>query len=211
MAKKKIYAAELSDGRKSLFGTWDECKAFIATCPSAAKFKGFPAREEAEAFLGLHETAPGPAPAENAVAPDTCVAEAYTDGSFNGNTQTWGYGVILYPQGHQEMAQEFSGCGTEHAAARNITGEIHGAVIAAENAARQGYRKLVIYHDYMGISEWATGRWKRNQELTQWYARRMSAIMADMEIEFRHVAGHTGVPGNERVDIIAKQACGVPC
>lgn len=39
----------------------------------------------------------------------------------------------------------------------------------------------------------------------------MSAIMADMEIEFRHVADHTGVPGNERVDIIAKQACGVPC
>lgn len=204
---KKFYAVSLTNGQTGLFNDWNAAKAFIATCPSNAKYKGFGLEADAKAFLGLTDNT-----AENAetfTAPDG-TAIAFVDGSYNETDKTCGWGVVLFDPNRPDMPkQESCGMTNSYIAARNITGEVFAAMHAVDMARRAGYTGLIIYHDYQGIASWATGEWKANQELTQNYAQAMKEAMASMSITFVKVAGHTGVELNERADILAKQGCGV--
>ena len=64
--------------------------------------------------------------------------------------------------------------------------------------------KIVICHDYIGLSEWALGNWKTNKELTKAYAEFMKPYLH--LVTFKKVAGHTGVLGNELLAINSKQS-----
>lgn len=206
MAKNTHYAAVLTNGKQGIFHTWDECKKFVATCPKAARYKGFPDEVSAQGFLSEATT---DKPAKTKTETMDTQGIAYTDGSFNQKTGEWGYGSILWEADNPDVVIKLSGSGSAHAQSRNVTGEIHGAVAAVYKAIELGWKSITIYHDYMGISEWAAGTWKRNQELTIWYNRMMTSAMRSIDIRFVHVKGHTGVEGNEQADILAKHACGV--
>lgn len=114
--------------------------------------------------------------------------------------------MAIYRQG--KLVDTFSGAGKSEDASElhNVAGEIEGAMEAAKWAAANG-EKIVICHDYIGLSEWATGRWKANKDLTKYYAQFMKQYM-DL-ISFKKVAGHTGVQGNELADKLAKQVLGL--
>jgi ribonuclease HI len=90
------------------------------------------------------------------------------------------------------------------------------AVIRALEALKRPVQaKVYTDSEYVrrGILEWVAG-WKRrgwvtadrkpvkNQDLWQ----RLDELAAAHKIEWHWVKGHSGVPGNERVDLLANQA-----
>ena len=52
-----------------------------------------------------------------------------------------------------------------------------------------------------------TRRW--SWALRRCYRERMLAAQTVMDIQFIHTPGHTGIPGNERADALAKEAVGL--
>ena len=187
MAKNKFYAVKCGH-ETGIFKTWAECEAQV---------KGY-AKVPLETYnLTTTETVEEPKG-----------PYAFVDGSFNPNTNVYGYGGFLRADG-QEYILQGSGNDSEKAKIRNVAGEIDGAVAAVKCALDLGLEELSIYYDYQGIESWAVLDWKRNNKFTHEYAEYMQEAMQKINIIFIKVKGHTGVEGNERADVLAKAAVGV--
>src|SRR5699024_3246805 len=102
-----------------------------------------------------------------------------------------------------------SGNDPEFASMRNVAGEIYGSMAAVHKAEELGLRKITILYDYMGIEQWAKGNWKANKQATQDYKDFMNPFNRRVSIDFEHVQAHTGIEGNEMVDVMAKSAGGM--
>ncbi|MBR1630082.1 MAG: NUDIX domain-containing protein [Lachnospiraceae bacterium] len=133
---------------------------------------------------------------------------AFTDGSYNIKSKVYGFGGFLVC-GDQRFVLQGNGRDPEMAKSRNVSGEVLGAMEAVRKALEIGICDLVLYYDYTGIEYWATGRWKTNKTLTKEYAAFMKDAMQRMRIRFCHVKAHTGIPGNEEADRLAKEATGL--
>lgn len=131
---------------------------------------------------------------------------AYVDGSFRQGYAVYGYGVVIVCAG--EVVETMSGFGArpEYVSMRNVAGEVLGAVKAMEYALAKGAHKLVLYFDYQGIESWATGTWKRNNDLTRGYFEFVRDLRGRLELSFRKVKGHSGDRFNELADELAKAA-----
>lgn len=90
---------------------------------------------------------------------------------------------------------------------RNVAGELQAVLSVIEYAQQKGIKKAVICYDYEGIEKWYTGEWKAKKAFTKSYRNRLH--LADMQIEFQKVKAHSGIDLNERVDKLAKSACGM--
>ncbi|MCC8101750.1 MAG: NUDIX domain-containing protein [Clostridiales bacterium] len=133
-------------------------------------------------------------------------AIAYTDGSYNPVNLMWGYGACLLV-GSEEY--ELSGRGEDRYSGHQIQGETTAVLAVCEKALLLGIKRLEIRYDYEGVRHWALGTWRAKKPYTQDYARKMQEYRKQMEITFIHVRAHIGIEGNERVDKLAKAACGV--
>ncbi|MBO6310882.1 MAG: hypothetical protein J6N70_18995 [Oribacterium sp.] len=60
-----------------------------------------------------------------------------------------------------------------------------------------------------GIEMWSTGSWKTNNQHTKEYKAACDNARKSLTLNYHHVDGHSGVFGNEYVDMLAKRACGV--
>jgi ribonuclease HI len=62
---------------------------------------------------------------------------------------------------------------------------------------------VVVRTDSLGVINWLTRRWKRNKNLDL-----LAEIdpLVDARVRFEHVRGHSGNPGNDRVDRLAVAA-----
>ena len=81
---------------------------------------------------------------------------------------------------------------------------------AIEHFYNDGERELVICHDYIGIANWANQLWKANKPYTQAYVRFIRKYRKlGMKILFCKVKAHSIDEYNNRVDRLAKIACGV--
>ncbi|CUH95747.1 hypothetical protein P22_1827 [Propionispora sp. 2/2-37] len=202
MAAKKYYAVKA--GRETgVFTTWGECQKQV-TGFKGALFKSFPTEEEALAYI-RGQAAVWPA----AEGPGSDLSSGrhyhiYVDGSYDHNKKQYSWGFAVYRNG--KVIHTASGVGkqADAAAIRNVAGELEATVEAVNWAKHQDVDTITIHHDYIGISEWATGRWKTNNEITRAYA---AFIRQHLDwIHFNKVAGHTGVEGNELADKLAGQA-----
>lgn len=198
--KKYFYAVR--SGRKiGIFNTWDECNAQVKGY-KGAEFKKFSTKEEALSFIGIEDKAP---------VANICEDEliAYVDGSFNSTTKEFGYGVVLID--HKDNETTFSGSdkNEEYSVHRNVAGEVFGSIRAIKKAIELGKSKIYLHYDYMGISEWAEGRWKTNKELTQRYKKFIDEVKTKIQIQFIKVKAHSNDKYNDLVDKLAKEACGV--
>ncbi len=192
-----------------IYATWPECQDQVKGF-SGAEYKSFPSQEEAEAYMG------GDAPAKdtpegNAAAGAPTPPYAFVDGSYNKKIGVSGWGGFLVLEDGTEVELSGSTDNPSFTEMRNVAGEILGCMDAVQEAMGHGLSKLDIYYDYMGIECWATGAWKANKAGTMAYARFMKSAMDEfkMDITFHKVAAHTGIPGNERADRLAKRSVGL--
>lgn len=140
--------------------------------------------------------------------PAPSAIEVYVDGSYNNNTNEYGYGVYMTDGQHQRV---LFGKGECKFNGRNVEGEVAGARAALDYiASHKKDKSVILYYDYQGIGSWADGKWKTNKSYTREYADFVEKCRLDgMVISFNHAKGHSGIEGNEYVDKIAKIACGI--
>lgn len=153
------------------------------------------------------EKAPSKRSARPAAAPLSAAAKAaavhvYTDGACTGNPGPMGIGVVILDgtrlgtAGRRELSR-YLGQGTNNIA--ELTA-IEDGLSAVERE-----RHVVVYSD----SSYAIGllaqgwKAKANQELVA----RLRALLREFpRVDFVKVAGHAGVPENERCDALAREA-----
>lgn len=200
----KYYAVR--NGRKpGVYATWPECQAQVKNF-SGAQFKSFASRPEAEAYVA------GTAMANDAAAPKIPDPPyAFVDGSYNPKTKVSGWGGFLVLPGGREIELTGSTDRPDAVSMRNVAGEIMGCMDAVQHALGEGLDGLTILYDYTGIECWATGAWSANKPGTMAYQKFMQAAMSEfkLDIKFQKVEAHTGIPGNERADQLAKRAVGL--
>ncbi|XP_053141919.1 ribonuclease H1 isoform X4 [Hemicordylus capensis] len=143
-------------------------------------------------------------------------AVVYTDGccSSNGRHKARaGTGVYWGPDHPLNSSDRLSGRQT------NQRAEIHAACKAIEQAKTQNIKKLAIYTDskftIKGVTSWVP-TWKANG----WKTRkgqdvinkddfeRLAKLSEGMDIQWMHVPGHAGFPGNEAADRLAREGAG---
>jgi len=135
--------------------------------------------------------------------------EIYTDGACRGNPGPGGWGALLSSGEHEK---ELSGA---EAHTTNNRMELTAVIRALEALQRPSEVRIFTDSEYVrrGITEWVRSwkarGWKtadrkpvKNQDLWE----RLDTLAAVHKIEWRWVKGHSGVPGNERVDRLANEA-----
>lgn len=131
----------------------------------------------------------------------------FTDGSSKGNPGPGGWGAIIQKS---DKVIELGGPDKHTTNNRMEMTAIAEALEFVGNTEDQ----ISIFTDSKytidGITKWVTG-WQRNGWLTKnktevlnkdlW--QRLHGLVQNKNISWNHVAGHVGIPGNERVDTIA--------
>lgn len=207
MASSKYYAVRR--GKKTgILRTWDECRASTSGYPGA-QFKSFGSVAEAEEWLAGDGPCTGAAKAARKDALAPAPPYAFVDGSYNAGTRVSGYGGFLVDA--QGMEHPVTGSVTDPGltSMRNVAGEIAGSEAAIRTAISLGIRSLDLYYDYEGIRAWADGSWTANKPGTIVYRDFIRSVNGRISIRFVKVAAHTGIPGNERADAMAKAAAGI--
>jgi ribonuclease HI len=129
--------------------------------------------------------------------------EIWTDGACSGNPGPMGIGVVVIDGGVRREHGEYLGSGTNNIA--ELVAIERGIAMAVELTSGELQRPLRVYSD----SSYAIGllekgwKAKANQELV---ARIRKSVAACPRIAFVKVAGHAGVPENERCDELARLA-----
>ena len=234
MAKKKYYAVKKGK-TPGIYETWDECSRNVTAVPGAV-YKSFGSIEEAREFIGdVNEAAQSvlsttvgrgtSGRAAEEIKSESGLTEekreelirymqsklssseavAFVDGSYDKDTGDFAYGMLVYHDGtYAEFSEKFHN--DDRNSMHNVAGEIEGSMHAMRYALEQGIASISIYYDYEGIEKWCTGAWKTNKEGTIAYRDYYLGIKDRLKVYFIKVKGHSGDPGNERADSLARQA-----
>ncbi|MCB2293003.1 ribonuclease H family protein [Clostridium algoriphilum] len=209
---KKVYA--IKEGYNSstkekienkIVGTWAECLKYVKGV-KGAKYKSFEDINEAEKFLS--DGGNVFKKSDNNY-PKDCL-HIYVDGSYNSTTCEYSYGMVATR--NEVVLHIESGSGKSDSAKniRQIAGELEGAVKGCKYALSKGEKKVVIFHDYVGICYHATGFWDRKEESSKEYYTKMQELMKrGIEVIFVKVDSHTGDLFNELVDEKCKEKLGI--
>ena len=129
--------------------------------------------------------------------------EVWTDGACSGNPGPMGIGVVVLDGEARRELGEYLGVGTNNIA--ELTAIERGLEIADEIAGGDGPRPVRVYSDSGYAIGLLSQGWKAkaNQELVARIRRRLAGVP---NVQFVKVAGHAGVPENERCDELARQA-----
>ena len=135
--------------------------------------------------------------------------EIYTDGACRGNPGPGGWAATL------SLGEHFRELSGAQAATTNNRMELTAVIEALSALKRESRVRVFTDSEYVrrGITEWLKA-WKardwrtadkkpvKNRDLWE----RLDAVAARHDVEWRWVKGHSGVPGNERVDALANAA-----
>lgn len=191
--KTKYYAVR-KGSKTGIFADWGECQRYTNGY-SGAEFKSFYSKEEAEEYLNEEG---------NTAVSDLSGYHAYVDGSYDESKMIAGYGIVII---HDNVVENtLSGITNKYIGMNNVAGELEGAVQAVKWAINNGIKKLVIHHDYAGISKWVTYEWKANKTGTRMYSGYIRSAMKLVDITFIKVKGHSGDKYNDMADKLAGQA-----
>uniref|UniRef100_A0A8C4QEF1 Ribonuclease H1 n=1 Tax=Eptatretus burgeri TaxID=7764 RepID=A0A8C4QEF1_EPTBU len=135
----------------------------------------------------------------------------YTDGCCTKNGRVGasaGIGVYWGPNHPLNLSEKLAGRQT------NQRAEIIAACRALEQATRSNFSKLVVYTDSKftinGITKWVQ-KWKRcewklstGNPVINRQGWRLDELCQKIDVNWIHVPGHSGYPGNEEADKLAK-------
>lgn len=184
-------------GRETgIFESWAECQKQI-TGFSGAEFKKFKELKQAESYLTSGISIDN-------LSDDLDGLHAYIDGSFSNDLQETGYGAVILLNG--EIIHTIKGSSKKYIEMRNVAGELFAAAVSIKWAVDNGYKSIVLHHDYSGIAHWAKGEWKCKQEGTINYKKFIDEISDKISILFIKVKGHSGDMYNDMADKLAKES-----
>jgi ribonuclease HI len=138
----------------------------------------------------------------------------FTDGACSGNPGPGGWAYILR---HQTSGKEVEASGGE-ANTTNNRMELQAVIEGLSALKRSCYVEVLTDSEYVrkGLSEWMAG-WKRNgwqrrekgklkpvANVELWQA--LDKLVAQHQLKFTRVAGHSGHPENDRCDELAVAA-----
>ena len=213
MAKQKFYA--VAAGRTTgIFTDWATAEQQVKGY-GGAKYKSFPTRAEAEAWLANPEYSSrtkrtgtsAEAPGVHAEAGEGTIV-IYTDGGALNNPGPGGYGIVICNGTGQ---REFSG---GYRLTTNNRMEMTAAIKALEKVAADG-RPVVLYSDSSYLVNGVTKGWARKWRQNGWRKADKSLalntdlwsllldLLDEVRVEFRWVKGHAGNEFNERCDRLA--------
>jgi ribonuclease HI len=143
------------------------------------------------------ERAPEKKAAAVASTPENAI-HVWTDGACSGNPGPAGIGVVVIDGKEQKELSEYLGQGTNNIA------ELMAIFRGLETVA-DPKRPVIVYSDSAYSIGLLTQNWKAkaNQELV---AKLRAKTKEFADLRFVKVAGHAGVPLNERVDYLATSA-----
>ncbi|GAA3635901.1 ribonuclease H family protein [Lactobacillus hamsteri] len=224
MAKKKYYVVRKGREEGIFTKPWSEVQKLVSGYPNA-EYKSFTDREEAQnyfengaaksakAFTKNESIAEINKKADEAInAMDDSSVIVFTDGSFNKRTEISGWGNVIFFKEDGEIKKIHKNgpiTDAELTKDRNVIGELEAAKHAVDWAIDNGYKKVTIYHDYLGVSAWPTETWQANQKITKDYKEYIQARKQQIEINFVKIPAHKGVKYNEEVDQVAKDSVGI--
>lgn len=134
--------------------------------------------------------------------------EIYTDGACRGNPGPGGWGAVLRFRGHEK--ELYGG----EAQTTNNRMELMAAIRALETLTRPCQVLLTTDSQYVmkGVTEWMAN-WKKRgwktagkqpvKNVDLW--QRLDRALAQHQVEWAWVRGHTGHPENERADQLANR------
>lgn len=206
----KFYYAVRAGRNPGIYGTWSECERQVRGF-KGAKYKKFKTKEEALNFVNDSEDSNIYSNEENGCYEHSIdllkdnELIAYVDGSFDLDSFTYSYGVVLLRPDNKET---FNGRDDNRdlAEMRNVSGELKGAMVAMELALERNIETLYLHYDYIGIEEWAKGNWRTNKAGTKAYKKFYDSIKDKLNVVFIKVLAHSGVKYNEEADKLAKEA-----
>ncbi|MDR3281928.1 MAG: hypothetical protein LBS78_02755 [Endomicrobium sp.] len=127
------------------------------------------------------------------------IYEAFVDGSYiSGIT---GYGAVIYLE--NEIKAELLGT-VPDAHFRQFGGELQSVIETIKWCENNAVRCIRINYDYVGIENFATGKWKARATFSKKYVN--FVLKTKIEIEWRHIKSHTGNKKNDQADCLAKRA-----
>lgn len=202
---KKYYAVR--QGKKTgIFTSWDDCKKSVNGY-SGAEYKSFKNKTDAEKYMNDRKeyTVQKEKNIDEIIVKDKNRAIAYVDGSYKKKTKEFSYGAVIFWNNKEyHFSDKFDD--EELSKMRNVSGELKGAEKAIEFAIENNIKEIAIYHDYEGISKWATGDWKANKDGTKAYKKYCMDASKKIKINFVKVKGHSGDKYNDLADKLAKEA-----
>jgi ribonuclease HI len=138
----------------------------------------------------------------------------YTDGACSGNPGPGGWAFILK---HPSSGKVMEKAGAERQTTNNRM-ELQSVIEGLAALKKRTSVDLYTDSEYvrMGLSQWMAG-WKRNgwkrkergsfkevKNVELW--QRLDELVAEHEVRFHRVAGHSGHPENDRCDELAVEA-----
>jgi ribonuclease HI len=127
---------------------------------------------------------------------------AYTDGACSGNpgAGAWAY-RLEWPDG---TVEENAGAEPRTTNNREELKAVREALLAVRRRIGDDpVWRVVVRTDSMGVINWLQRKWRRNKNLDLFPT---IDPLVDARVDFEHVRGHSGDPGNDRVDKLAVAA-----
>jgi ribonuclease HI len=131
----------------------------------------------------------------------------FADGACSGNPGPGGWGAVI-----AHLSGEVVEMGGREVPSTNNRMELAAVIYSLESVRREDLTEVCTDSVYVirGITEWIWG-WRKKGWLTAegkevantdlW--QKLFSVVAQRKIKWRYVRGHSGIPGNERVDAIA--------
>jgi len=213
MAPKKYYA--IASGRTpGIYDNWPAAQAQVTGYPGA-KFKGFPTRAAAAAWMKnptysqvAKKTRRQAGPAIADTSPKTGEVTIYTDGGARYNPGPGGYGIVQIYNGE---CKELSG---GYKLTTNNRMELMGCIVALRQLEHRD-KPVTLYSDSSYVVNGIVKGWAKSWQQRGWInSDKKPAVNPDLwaelldlvenlDITFKWVKGHAGNPMNERCDELA--------
>jgi len=184
--------------------SWSECLSYVKGAKGAI-YKSFLTEKEAKDYLdSSSELKKG---VDNY---PLDVPHIYVDGSYNISTEEFGYGLLVVESDIITYVN-YGGGKNNECNQRQVNGELKAAIESVKYALDNNYKEIVLFYDYAGVCQHATGAWERNTILSQEYYEVINKLKKEgnINIIFVKVDSHTNDLYNDIADELAKSGAGV--